>query len=153
TLLEAEEQAYRLIDAFKEAGMGYAYPVIMPEDTKSVWSLRSAGLGLLANIPGDKKAVACIEDTAVDIDDLEIYIADIEKILERYGQSPVHYADAGAGAIHLRPMLDLKQSKDIDEIYQSSEAVAKLVKSYDGSLSGENGDGRVRAAFIPLMLG
>src|SRR5690606_10784724 len=70
TLLEAEEQAYRLIDAFKEAGMGYAYPIIMPEETKRVWSLRSAGLGLLANIPGDKKAVACIEDTAVDIDDL-----------------------------------------------------------------------------------
>src|SRR5690606_39109766 len=48
TLLEAEEQAYRLIDAFKEAGLGYAYPIIMPENTSSVWSLRSAGLGLLA---------------------------------------------------------------------------------------------------------
>ena len=153
TLLEAEEQAYRLIDAFKEAGMGYAYPVIMPEDTKSVWSLRSAGLGLLANIPGDKKAVACIEDTAVDIDDLADYIEDFEKIMERFGQSPVHYAHAGAGEIHLRPILDLKQSKDIDEFYQISEAVAKLVKSYDGSLSGEHGDGRVRAAFIPLMVG
>src|SRR5690606_10199295 len=62
-------------------------------------------------------------------------------------------AHAGAGEIHLRPILDLKQSKDIDEFYQISEAVAKLVKSYDGSLSGEHGDGRVRAAFIPLMVG
>ena len=153
TLLEAEEQAYRLIDAFKEAAMGYAYPIIMPENTKSVWSLRSAGLGLLANIPGDKKAVACIEDTAVDIDDLADYIEDFEKIMEKFGQSPVHYAHAGAGEIHLRPILDLKQSKDVDEFYQISEAVAKLVKSYDGSLSGEHGDGRVRAAFIPLMVG
>jgi FAD/FMN-containing dehydrogenase/Fe-S oxidoreductase len=153
TLLEAEEQAYRLIDAFQEAGMGYAYPIIMPENTKSVWSLRSAGLGLLANIPGDKKAVACIEDTAVDIDDLADYIEDFEKIMEQFGQSPVHYAHAGAGEIHLRPILDLKQSKDIEEFYRISEAVAKLVKSYDGSLSGEHGDGRVRAAFIPLMVG
>src|SRR5690606_18665818 len=46
-----------------------------------------------------------------------------------------------------------KQSKDVEEFYQISEAVAKLVKSYDGSLSGEHGDGRVRAAFIPLMVG
>src|SRR5690606_30371911 len=153
TLLEAEEQAYRLIDAFKAAGMGYAYPIIMPEETKSVWSLRSAGLGLLANIPGDKKAVACIEDTAVDIDDLADYIEDFEKIMERFGQSPVHYAHAGAGEIHLRPILDLKRSQDVEEFYQISEAVAKLVKSYDGSLSGEHGDGRVRAAFIPLMVG
>src|SRR5690606_4378006 len=95
----------------------------------------------------------CIEDTAVDIDDLADYIEDFEKIMERFGQSPVHYAHAGAGEIHLRPILDLKQSKDIDEFYQISEAVAKLVKSYDGSLSGEHGDGRVRAAFIPLMVG
>lgn len=153
TLLEAEEQAYRLIDAFKAAGMGYAYPIIMPEETKSVWSLRSAGLGLLANIPGDKKAVACIEDTAVDIDDLADYIEEFEKIMKRFGQSPVHYAHAGAGEIHLRPILDLKQAKDVEEFYQISEAVAKLVKSYDGSLSGEHGDGRVRAAFIPLMVG
>src|SRR5690606_22778149 len=118
TLLEAEEQAYRLIDAFKAAGMGYAYPIIMPEETKSVWSLRSAGLGLLANIPGDKKAVACIEDTAVDIDDLADYIEEFEKIMERFGQSPVHYAHAGAGEIHLRPILDLKQAKDVEEFYQ-----------------------------------
>lgn len=153
TLLEAEEQAYRLIDAFKSAGLGYAYPMILPENTKSVWSLRSAGLGLLANIPGDKKAVACIEDTAVDIDDLADYIEDFEKIMEKFEQFPVHYAHAGAGEIHLRPILDLKRSEDVKEFYLISEAVAKLVKSYDGSLSGEHGDGRVRAAFIPLMVG
>ena len=153
TLLEAEEQAYRLIDAFKKEGYGYAYPMILPENTKSVWSLRSAGLGLLANIPGDRKAVACIEDTAVDIDDLANYILDFEKIMDKFGQEPVHYAHAGAGEIHLRPILDLKKSKDAEEFYQISEAVAKLVKSYDGSLSGEHGDGRVRAAFIPLMVG
>lgn len=153
TLLEAEEQAYKLIDAFKLAGMGYAFPIILPENTKSVWSLRSAGLGLLANIPGDRKAVACIEDTAVDIDDLADYIEDFGKLMEKFDQFPVHYAHAGAGEIHLRPILDLKNSKDVKEFYLISEAVAKLVKSYDGSLSGEHGDGRVRAEFIPLMVG
>jgi FAD/FMN-containing dehydrogenase/Fe-S oxidoreductase len=153
TLLEAEEQAYLLIDALKVAGLGYAFPIILPENTKSVWSLRSAGLGLLANIPGDKKAVACIEDTAVDINDLADYIEDFSKIMEKFDQYPVYYAHAGAGEIHLRPILDLKKSKDVKEFYLISEAVAKLVKSYEGSLSGEHGDGRVRAAFIPLMVG
>ncbi|MEX2593227.1 MAG: FAD-linked oxidase C-terminal domain-containing protein [Anditalea sp.] len=153
TLFEAEEQAYKLIEALKVAGLGYAFPIIFPENTKSVWSLRSAGLGLLANIPGDKKAVACIEDTAVDIDDLANYIEDFAQIMEKFDQYPVYYAHAGAGEIHLRPILDLKKSKDVKEFYLISEAVAKLVKSYDGSLSGEHGDGRVRAAFIPLMVG
>lgn len=149
----AREKGERLIADLKEAGLGYAYPVIGPDKTKSAWALRSAGLGLLANIPGDRKAVACIEDTAVDIEDLADYIDEFDKMMEGYGQEPVHYAHAGAGEIHLRPILDLKKKEDQEEFYKISLDVAKLVKKYNGSLSGEHGDGRVRAPFIPLMVG
>lgn len=150
---EARTKAEKLIADLEAAGLGYAYPVIGPDKTKSAWALRSAGLGLLANIPGDRKAVACIEDTAVDIEDLADYIAEFDKMMEAYGQEPVHYAHAGAGEIHLRPILDLKKKKDQEEFYQISLDVAKLVKKYNGSLSGEHGDGRVRAPFIPIMVG
>jgi FAD/FMN-containing dehydrogenase/Fe-S oxidoreductase len=150
---EAREKGEKLIADLKLAGLGYAYPVIGPDLTKSAWSLRSAGLGLLANIPGDRKAVACIEDTAVDIEDLADYIDEFDKMMEGYGQDPVHYAHAGAGEIHLRPILDLKKKADQEEFYKISLDVAKLVKKYNGSLSGEHGDGRVRAPFIPLMVG
>ncbi|MFO7823620.1 MAG: FAD-linked oxidase C-terminal domain-containing protein [Cyclobacterium sp.] len=153
TIAEAREQGLVFVDALKDVGLGYAYPVIGPERTSSAWELRSAGLGLLANIPGDKKAVACIEDTAVDIDDLAAYIDEFAEIMKGFGQEPVYYAHAGAGEIHLRPILDLKKAKDVEEFYQISEASAKLVKKYHGSLSGEHGDGRVRAAFIPMMVG
>jgi FAD/FMN-containing dehydrogenase/Fe-S oxidoreductase len=149
----AREKGERLIADLQAAGLGYAYPVIGPEKTKSAWALRSAGLGLLANIPGDRKAVACIEDTAVDIEDLADYIDEFDKMMEDYGQEPVHYAHAGAGEIHLRPILDLKKKADQEEFYRISLDVAKLVKKYNGSLSGEHGDGRVRAPFIPLMVG
>ena len=150
---EALGQAQKMIDGMKAAGLGYAYPIITGERTNNVWALRSAGLGLLANIPGDEKAVACIEDTAVDLDDLADFIDEFGEIMKGFGQKPVHYAHAGAGEIHLRPILDLKKSKDVEEFYKITEAVAKLVKKYDGSLSGEHGDGRVRAAFIPIMVG
>ncbi|MCC5938793.1 MAG: FAD-binding protein [Lunatimonas sp.] len=152
-LSEAIIQGEQFIQSLKDAGLGYAYPVIGPERTKSAWELRSAGLGLLANIPGDPKAVACIEDTAVDIEDLADYIDEFAEIMEGFGQSPVYYAHAGAGEIHLRPILDLKKADDVQKFYEISEASAKLVKKYRGSLSGEHGDGRVRAAFIPLMVG
>lgn len=153
TEAEARAKGDKLIADLKEAGLGYAYPVIGPDLTKSAWALRSAGLGLLANIPGDRKAVACIEDTAVDIDDLADYIDEFDKMMEGYGQEPVHYAHAGAGEIHLRPILDLKKKEDQEAFYNISLDVAKLVKKYKGSLSGEHGDGRVRAPFIPLMVG
>ncbi|EON75825.1 Fe-S protein [Lunatimonas lonarensis] len=152
-LEEAVRKGEMFIQALRDANLGYAYPVIGPDRTKNAWELRSAGLGLLANIPGDTKAVACIEDTAVDIDDLADYIDEFAGIMEGFGQKPVYYAHAGAGEIHLRPILDLKKEADVRRFYEISEASAKLVKKYRGSLSGEHGDGRVRAAFIPMMVG
>ncbi|MEM1328421.1 MAG: FAD-linked oxidase C-terminal domain-containing protein [Bacteroidota bacterium] len=153
TKAEAQEKADTFITNLKTQNLGYAFPIIYGERTKAVWQLRSAGLGLLANIPGDKKAVACIEDTAVDIDDLPQYIDDFSEMMDSFGQRAVYYAHAGAGELHLRPILDLKKSEDREQFYHISKASAELVKSYNGSLSGEHGDGRVRAAFIPLMVG
>ncbi|TDQ18434.1 FAD/FMN-containing dehydrogenase [Algoriphagus boseongensis] len=153
TLEEAMAKGEALVDDLKSAGYGYAYPIIEPAKVASAWALRAAGLGLLGNIPGDPKAVACIEDTAVDIEDLADYIYEVDAMMEGFNQKPVHYAHAGAGEIHLRPILDLKKAEDVEEFYKISLASAQLVKKYQGSLSGEHGDGRVRAAFIPLMVG
>ncbi|MBT0812931.1 FAD-binding protein [Litoribacter ruber] len=153
SLEEALGKGKALVDDLKAAGLGYAYPIIEPDRTASAWSLRSAGLGLLANIPGDRKAVACVEDTAVDIVDLADYIDEFDRTMETFQQEPVHYAHAGAGEIHLRPILDLKKKGDREEFYKISKASAELVKKYNGSLSGEHGDGRVRAPFIPMMVG
>ncbi len=150
---DAEQQADVFIAALEAKKMGYAAPKIYPPNTKGVWDLRKAGLGLLANIPGDKKAVACIEDTAVALEDLPEYIEEFSHIMQGFGQEAVYYAHAGAGEIHLRPILDLKKSEDVQQFYDISKASAELVKKYNGSLSGEHGDGRVRAAFIPIMVG
>ena len=153
TKAEAETKADVLISDMQKRGRGYAFPKVYPPATKGVWKLRSAGLGLLSNIPGDKKAVACIEDTAVALEDLANYIDEFEELMKGFGQRSVYYAHAGAGEIHLRPILDLKTSEGVADFYKISEASAKLVKKYKGSLSGEHGDGRVRAAFIPMMVG
>ncbi len=153
TLEEAMEKGESLVEDFRQKGIGYAYPIIEPALVSAAWALRSAGLGLLANIPGDPKAVACIEDTAVDIEDLADYIDEVDEMMAGFNQKPVHYAHAGAGEIHLRPILDLKTKEGVEDFYKISLASAELVKKYQGSLSGEHGDGRVRAAFIPLMVG
>lgn len=131
----------------------YASPEVYAPDDVRVFELRAAGLGVLANLPGEAKAVACIEDTAVRIEDLADYIADFEQMMEHFGQKSVFYAHAGAGEIHLRPILDLKKQSDVDLFYDITKATALLVKKYHGSLSGEHGDGRVRAEFLPLMVG
>ena len=153
TIEEAKHQAEFLETNLKASQLGYAYTLVEEEDCNKVWDLRKAGLGLLANIPGDAKAVACIEDTAVELADLPLYIEAFTSLMTSYHQKAVYYAHAGAGELHLRPILNLKSSSDVTLFRSISEASAKLVKSYKGALSGEHGNGRVRSEFIPLVLG
>src|SRR5215204_3029596 len=137
----------------KAAGLGYHFPLLFGEDTKKIWTLRKAGLGLLSNLPGDEKAVPVIEDTAVDVNDLPNYIAEFNRILKKHGLYSVHYAHAGSGEIHLRPIINLK-TKEGNKLFRTiAEEIATLVKKYNGSLSGEHGDGRLRGEFIKQMVG
>ena len=147
------EQIANALNILQNSSAMYACPQVFTPNITNVWKLRKAGLGLLANIPGDKKAVAVIEDTAVHIDDLADYIVEFTAMMKKHGQNAVYYAHAGAGEIHLRPILDLKKREDVNLFKEIAWDTAKLVKKYNGSLSGEHGDGRVRASFIPFMLG
>ena len=131
----------------------YARAELFGNDSDKVWKLRAAGLGLLSNLPGDAKPVACIEDTAVRIEVLQDYIQEFDQLMQGFGQESVYYAHAGAGELHLRPILNLKTSEGVRLLYEISKASAELVKKYGGSLSGEHGDGRVRAAFIKDFYG
>lgn len=137
----------------RAAGLGYHFPVLFGDDTKKIWTLRKAGLGLLGNLPGDEKAVPVIEDTAVDVNDLPAYIREFNEILTRHGLHAVHYAHAGSGELHLRPIINLKTEEGNRLFRTIAEEVATLVKKYNGSLSGEHGDGRLRGEFIRQMVG
>lgn len=150
---DVEEQADELIADLKINSSGYHFPKVYGNDIKKVLDLRKAGLGLLGNMIGDKKAVACIEDTAVDLNDLPEYIKEFTDIMDKYQQKAVYYAHAGAGELHLRPILNLKKSEDVVLFRKITTETAELVKKYKGSFSGEHGDGIVRAEFIPLMIG
>ncbi len=130
-----------------------SFSLLFGDDTKKIWTLRKAGLGLLGNLPGDEKAVPVIEDTAVDVNDLLTYIRDFNEILKKYDLYSVHYAHAGSGEIHLRPIINLKTEEGNKLFRTIAEEIATLVKKYSGSLSGEHGDGRLRGEFIPQMVG
>lgn len=150
---DLEVQLKELLRTISDSGLSYASPVLYGDDINKAVELRKAGLGLLGNMVGDRKAVACIEDTAVALEDLKDFIGEFSKIMEEYGQEAVYYAHAGAGELHLRPILNLKKSEDVVLFRSITTEVAKLTKKYNGSFSGEHGDGIVRAEFIPLMIG
>lgn len=150
---DLDKQLDELLKTVEKSGLSYANPILYGDDINKAIELRKAGLGLLGNMVGDKKAVACIEDTAVALEDLKDFIGEFSQIMKGYNQDAVYYAHAGAGELHLRPILNLKKSEDVVLFRSITTDVAKLTKKYNGSFSGEHGDGIVRAEFIPLMIG
>lgn len=154
TVEEIEKTAAAMEKDMAAAGYGFHFPLVTePDEMARIWELRKAGLGVLLNIPGKKKSVQVIEDTAVLPELFPDYIGEAVQVLEKYGLSCAYYAHIATGELHLSPLLDLKDPDDIRTFHGLAEDIARLVKKYRGSLSGEHGDGRLRGEFIPLMLG
>lgn len=153
TPTELEAKLIALEHTLKNSALSYHNVVLRDDQILKALELRKAGLGLLGNMIGDTKAVACIEDTAVALEDLPDYIAEFTAIMDTYNQKAVYYAHAGAGELHLRPILNLKTASGVDYFKKITIDVAALVKKYKGSFSGEHGDGIVRSQFISMLIG
>jgi len=138
----------------RSSGYGYHFPLYTDDnEIQGIWDLRKAGLGVLLIIPGEKRSVQVIEDTAVLPDYFPDYIEEFQGVLKKHNLNCAYYAHIATGELHLSPLLDLRDPADV-AIYRSlATEIAHLVKKYRGSLSGEHGDGRLRGEFIPLMLG
>lgn len=151
---ELHEKAQELASALKEKSLGYAYPVITDSDKmKQVWELRKAGLGLLMGLGKDGRSPSFCEDTAVRVQDLPEYVKEFRAILEKHNTDCVFYAHASVGELHLRPQIDINTESGLATMKTMAGEIADLVKKYNGSLSGEHGDGRVRAPYIRKILG
>ncbi|GAB3929580.1 FAD-binding and (Fe-S)-binding domain-containing protein [Larkinella terrae] len=154
TVEAVTQKANRLIAALQQQELGYAYPVLYGEEAVKAWNLRKAGLSIMYNIPGDDKPANLIEDCAIDVRDLPDYIDELDQMAaEKHGLALEYSAHAGAGELHVLPLINLKSNEGRLKFRALLADTAALVKKYGGSLSGEHGDGRLRGEFIPFMIG
>lgn len=138
----------------KTAGLGYhVHRALEPPAQARLWKLRQAALGLSMSEYGDAKAISFVEDTAVSPDRLRDYIARFLQILERHETRAGFYAHASVGLLHVRPIVNLKQSDGVAKFQQIAEEISDLVLEFGGALSGEHGDGLVRSPFQQKMYG
>lgn len=148
------DQTAQFVEALRAKGLGYAYPVLFGDDTKKPWALRKAGLSIMYNVPGDEKPANVIEDCAVAPADLPDYIDELTAMAKtNHGLDLEYSAHAGAGELHVLPLINLKTTPGRETFRALLRDTAQLVKKYGGSLSGEHGDGRLRGEFIAYMLG
>lgn len=151
---DAERARQRAKAAAHALDTASAAPVITnAEDMRRVWDVRKAGLGLLMGRVSEEKSPSFVEDTAVPVADLPAYVRDFQALMQRHGTDCVFYGHAASGELHLRPVLDLRRPAGLEAMKTMAREVAELVRRYRGSLSGEHGDGRVRAQFLDVVLG
>jgi FAD/FMN-containing dehydrogenase/Fe-S oxidoreductase len=112
------------------------------------WAVRKAAVPILYKLKGEKKILALIEDAAVPVDRLVDYFKGIYAMLKRFGVAFVTYGHIAKGLLHTRPLLNLKDPKDVSLLRPIADALFDLVHSLGGSVSGEHGDGRLRSAYI-----
>src|SRR5699024_8178121 len=151
---EIERKAQSLKRKFQQKNLSETIPVIKKErKIEQAWKLRKAGLGLLMGLGADEPTASFCEDTAVRVAELPAYVQDFKKLLKKFNTHCVFYGHASVGELHLRPVIDIGTQEGIEKMKRFADEVAGLVKKYNGSLSGEHGDGRVRAPYIEKVLG
>jgi len=120
---------------------------------EAAWRLRKAGEPLLHAVPGDRKPLTFVEDTAVDPSRLAAFVREFRAIVERHGSTAAYYAHASVGCLHIRPLVCAHDEQGLRMMQSIASEVADLVVRHHGALSGEHGDGRVRSPLLTRVLG
>jgi len=143
----------------RASGHGVEYVKLLdPAQQADVWSVRKAGVGLLLGVrpgatTGDRKPIAFVEDAAVPVEKMPAFIRQFEAVLKRHDTTAGIYAHASVGCLHIRPLIDLKQTPEVQKMSAITEEISDLVLEFGGSMSGEHGDGLARGHLNEKMFG
>ncbi len=133
---------------------GYAAHVAHDSaEQASIWKLRKAGLGLLLGMKGDKKPIAFVEDTAVAPQHLAEFVSRFREIFAKHDTVGAYYGHCSVGCLHIRPVIDLKTPRGLEQVRAIAGEITDLVVRFNGTISSEHGDGRARSPYLERMYG
>ncbi|RQH00068.1 FAD-binding and (Fe-S)-binding domain-containing protein [Natrarchaeobius oligotrophus] len=144
------EASGKLVERGSAFGALEAFSV---EDQARLWKLRKAAIPLLMSMEGDPKPYPFVEDASVPPDELAEYVVGFEEILRDHETTAAYFAHAGAGTLHIRPVLNLKEDDGVETMRSIAEDVTSLALEHGGAFSGEHGDGLARTEFNPRLYG
>jgi len=135
------------------AKWGGVVEVLDPALQAAITEVRTSGLNIMMSMKDEGKPVSFVEDCAVPLEHLADYTSRLTQVFEKHGTRGTWYAHAGSGCLHVRPILNLRQDKDVRAMRAIAEEAFAMVRAYKGSHSGEHGDGIVRSEFNESMFG
>ncbi len=159
---ENRKRLSHLHDVMNDLGFGWekvgakwggVVDVTDPALQTAIAELRASGLNVMMSMKEQGKPISFVEDCAVPLEHLADYTARLTEIFHKHGTRGTWYAHASVGCLHVRPVLNLRQDKDVKAMRAIAEEAFAMVREYKGSHSGEHGDGLVRSEFHESMFG
>ena len=150
---EVREKSEQLTRACQSWPVPPVAHICTPEEAVSIWRVRDSALGAVVFVPGMPNRFEGWEDAAVPPEKLGDYLRAITRLMDEYGYRSPLYGHYGQGCVHTRINFDFHSEEGLRNFREFIERAADVVVSFDGSLSGEHGDGQSRAALLPKMFG
>lgn len=144
---EAKSAATRLGAAFKSARASAVELALTPEAEHSLWELRHAASPILSTIE-NLTSMQFIEDGAVPLPKLPEYVKGVRSALAARKLPGVIFGHAGDGHVHVNPLIDVRDSRWREQMQNLLDDVVSLTVRLGGTLSGEHGDGALRAPLL-----
>lgn len=150
---DAALKAQGLVQAFARQNGASAKLIRDKRQQKRIWTVRDDSLGAESYVPHHPDTWPGWEDSAVHPENLGNYIHELKGLFKKYGYDPVIYGHFGGGVVHCAIAFDLYDEPGIEHWRKFLDEASDLVVRYDGSLSGEHGDGQARAELLVKMYG
>ena len=117
-------------------------------DEERLWALRHAASPILSRLDPALKSMQFIEDGVVPPDRLADYVRGVRAALGAHGVPGVIFGHAGDAHVHVNPLIDVRREGWRDRVAGVLADVVDLTATLGGSLSGEHGDGALRAPLL-----
>lgn len=144
-------QLSKLLDNIDARVIAYSYD---SNEIGRLWEIRKNALSYTMKIrEGSKKPIAFMEDPVVSIDKLGFLVDTLKQVYRKYNLTYVIYGHAGDGNLHTRPLLDVGKIEDLQIMKEITNELLNAIRSVNGSISAEHGDGLARSEFIRDVYG
>ncbi len=147
--LGAVGDAARLLDSIATQ----VETAVSPAERERLWALRHAASPILAGLPVDRRSMQVIEDGCVPLPRLGEYIRFVRETAEAQDLTVVIFGHAGDGNVHVNVLPELDRRGWTERVTVLFEAVNAETLRLGGTLSGEHGDGRLRAGWLERQYG
>ena len=145
----AAAKAARDLAAKLESGGASAVAIGLDHDEEErLWALRHAASPILARLDPSLKSMQFIEDGVVPPARLADYVRGVRASLAEHAVPGVIFGHAGDAHVHVNPLVDVGRDGWRDRVAAVLGDVVDLTAKLGGSLSGEHGDGSLRAPLL-----